>query len=76
MNLLDKRISASLLNGEASYDVTRKDVFHASGKRLMRRIASELGLVIRQYDLRSNLGGIGVSGEITLHSDTLYLQLS
>jgi hypothetical protein len=76
MNLLDEPISASLFNGEVSYNATRKHAFHASGKRLMRRIASELGLSSGQYCLRSNPGGIAVSGEITLHSDTLYLQLS
>lgn len=76
MNLLDELISVSLLNGEVSYDAARKHAFHVSGKRLMRRIGNELGLSSGHYDLHSNPGGIAVSGEITLHSNTLYLQLS
>ena len=76
MKLLDKTMTPSLLGGDVSYDDLRKQAFHKSAKRLLRRIADELGLVKGQYDLRSNLGGIAVSGEITLHTDTLYLQLS
>lgn len=76
MKLLDKTMTAVLLDGNVSYDALRKHAFHLAGKRLMRRIAGELGLTKGQYDLRSNLGGIAVSGEVTLHADTLYLQLS
>ena len=76
MKLLDKTMMAVLLGGDVSYDALRKHAFHLAGKRLMRRIAGELSLAKEQYDLRSNLGGIAVSGEVTLHTDTLYLQLS
>ena len=35
-----------------------------------------LGLGDGHYDLRSNGGGIAVSGEVTLHADRLYVQVS
>lgn len=76
MQLLDKKLKAALLGSDVSYDTLRKQAFHRTGKCLLQRIANALGLDKKQYDLRSNLGGIAVSGEIILHSDTLYLQLS
>ena len=59
-----------------SHDEDAKRQFHADGKRAMKRLADELGLGASDYDLRSNRGGIAVSGEITLHSDEVYVQLS
>lgn len=76
MQLLDQKLKAALLGGDVSYNELRKDAFHRAGKDLLRRIANVLGLEKKQYDLSSNLAGIAVSGEITLHSDSLYLQLS
>ncbi len=48
--------------------------FHKESKKLLKAIADILN--ITDYDLRSNMAGPAVSGEITLHSDNLYLQLS
>jgi hypothetical protein len=45
-------------------------------QRQLRRLAHALGLTRSHYDLSFNAGDIGVSGEITLHSDRLYVQLS
>ena len=42
----------------------------------LRRLATALGLKAGTYDLRSNPRGIAVSGEIILHSDHLYVQVS
>ena len=41
-----------------------------------RALAATLNLGDDQYDLRSNEAGIAVSGEITLHADRLYVQVS
>lgn len=76
MKLFDQQMKVALLGGDVSYDAWRKQAFHRAGKRLLKRIADQLGLTKGLYDLRSNLGGIAVSGEVTLHTDTLYLQLS
>jgi hypothetical protein len=39
-------------------------------------VATALGLKADTYYLRSNQAGIAVSGEITLHGDHLYVQVS
>jgi hypothetical protein len=53
-----------------------KALFHRYGKALLKRIAHDLGYIPSSYDLNSNLAGIAVSGEITLHTDDLYVQFS
>ena len=59
-----------------AYHPDRKEVFHQCGKALLARIAGDLGYGKGRYDLRSNKGGIAVSGEITLHTDDLYIQFA
>ena len=50
-----------------------KDRFHLESKRLLRILAKQLGLNAGYYELRSNKGGVAVSGEIILHSSSLYV---
>ncbi|MCP4618631.1 MAG: hypothetical protein GY844_19625 [Bradyrhizobium sp.] len=59
-----------------AYDAEAKRLFHSRAKSQLRRIARALGLEPDSYDLRSNEAGIAVSGEITLHGDHLYVQVS
>ena len=59
-----------------AYDAEAKRLFHSRTKSQLRRIATALGLEPASYDLRSNQAGIAVSGEITLHGDRLYVQVS
>jgi hypothetical protein len=59
-----------------AYDEERKRRFHAEARRRLTALAKELGLRPGSYDLRSNLGGIAVSGEITLHHEEVYIQVS
>ena len=56
------------------YAHERKATFHREGKKFLKELATELGL--SGYDLRSNMSGIAVSGEVTLHAPTLYVQIS
>jgi hypothetical protein len=75
------KISKALTTTEAlnSYSPegdARKRAFHKEGKKFLAKIAADLGLTKADYDLRSNVAGIAVSGEVTLHTDTFYLQLS
>lgn len=58
------------------HDEQAKAMFHAEGRRAMQRLADTLLLDKGTYDIRSNKGGIAVSGEITLHTDEAYVQLS
>lgn len=59
-----------------AYDAEAKRLFHSRAKSQLRRVATALGLKADTYDLRTNQAGIAVSGEITLHGDHLYVQVS
>jgi hypothetical protein len=59
-----------------SYDAHAKKVFHSEGRKALRRLADALGLADESYDIRVNRGGIAVSGEITLHGEGVYVELS
>ena len=59
-----------------AYDPDAKRLFHSQERRRLLELAAALSLDAGAYDLRSNQGGIAVSGEVTLHSDRLYVQVS
>ncbi|MBA3517439.1 MAG: hypothetical protein H0T75_07320 [Rhizobiales bacterium] len=59
-----------------AYDEAQKRRFHATARARLRQLAVELRLPAGSYDLRSNKGGIAVSGEITLHHEAVYVQVS
>ena len=53
-----------------------KDEWLRAGKKILKQLAKELGLVEGEYDLRVNKGGCAVSGDVYLHSDHFYVNLS
>src|ERR1700726_1453684 len=57
------------------YDPEVKQRFHTAARARLRRLATLLDFPPGSFDLRSNLGGIAVSGEITLHHDDVYVQV-
>jgi hypothetical protein len=59
-----------------SYDPEAKRLFHTHARRQLLALAAALRLTPCAFDLRSNQGGIAVSGEVTLHADHLYVQVS
>jgi hypothetical protein len=59
-----------------AYDPEAKRLFHTHARRRLLALAAALGFTPCTFDLRSNEGGIAVSGEITLHGDRLYVQVS
>lgn len=59
-----------------AYDAAQKRAFHAAARSRLRKLAGELEFPKGSFDLRSNLGGIAVSGEITLHHEGVYIQVS
>lgn len=54
----------------------RKARFHSSGRAFLRQLAKDLKLAKGSFDIRSNQGGVAVSGEVTLHHERLYVQIS
>ncbi len=59
-----------------AYDAKAKRAFHTQARRRLRLLGDALGLTRDGYDLRTTRAGIAVSGEITLHGDRLYVQVS
>ncbi|AOG02838.1 hypothetical protein [Bosea sp. RAC05] len=59
-----------------AYDVAQKRAFHAAATKVLRHLAVELDFKPGTFELRSNMGGIAVSGEITLHHKDVYIQVS
>lgn len=49
-----------------------KSLYHSRGKKLLKALAEKCEL---EGDLRSNKGGVAVMGEVTLHCDTIYIQI-
>ena len=58
-----------------AYDPEVKQRFHTAARARLRRLATTLGFPSGSFDLRSNPGGIAVSGEITLHHEDVYIQV-
>ena len=58
-----------------AYDGEQKKAFHRQARIALRALAKELRFPEGAYDLRSNRGGVAVSGEITLHHDRIYIQV-
>jgi hypothetical protein len=66
----------ALAHRGVGYDADAKRQFLADGRRAMRRLAEALGLPDGSYDVRSNPGGTAVSGEIILHGEEAWVELS
>ena len=60
----------------AYVDHATKRRWHSQAMAKLRVLAKELGLERGEYDLRSNFDSIAVSGEVTLHGDHVYVQVS
>lgn len=58
------------------YDENSKRRKASMYKAQLRKVAVALGLDKDEFDLRFNPGGIAVWGEVTLHTDSLYIQAS
>jgi hypothetical protein len=59
-----------------AYYPEQKRLFHQKARRQLQKLAAALDLGPGDYDLRSNKGGVAVSGEVVMHSDRLYVQAS
>ncbi len=57
------------------YDDAQKHAFHLASRRQLKALATALGFKPGSFEVCSNQGGIAVSGEVTLHADTLYVQV-
>ena len=62
-------------NKSCYYNVAQKTRFHLEAKRRLKQLAELLHLDTDDYDLQQNKAGSADSGEITLHTDRLYVQV-
>ena len=69
-------IMAGPINGYTAEAEENKAAFHREGRRELKKLAQALNLEPDDYDVRSNKAGIAVSGEVTLHTEEFYVQLS
>ena len=74
--LKSKPALVALARRGIGYDPEAKRAFHREARSALRVAARHLGLEPDQYDLRSNFAGPAVSGEITLHGEEVWVQLS
>jgi len=74
----------NMLVASAAYNEVNKRNFHRAAKTLLQRLALRLDMsgssdakagYGERSPIRSNKGGIAVSGEITLHYDRVYIQV-
>lgn len=54
----------------------KKPAFHADAKKFLREVAKVLGMPAGTYSVTSNPAGPAICGEVMLHSDDLYVQVS
>lgn len=71
---IPRSLLAPNINAYSDEGALAKAKFHTDGKKFMKELAVNLG-ISGQCDIHSNVAGIAVSGEITLHGDHIYVQL-
>ena len=76
MITVSKALLAHDINAYSDEGEQRKKAFHTAAKRFLKDLAAELRIPSSEYDLRSNVAGMAVSGEVTLDTDHLYVQLA
>ena len=68
--------TAGPLHGYSEAAARNKTLFHRLGKVLLRFMALDLGYAPGTFAVRNHFAGKAVSGDITLHTDELYVQFS
>lgn len=58
-----------------TYDSAVKNEFHKNAKSVLAEIGKRLGLAKSKFNVRSNKSGQGSTGDITFHSDKLYITI-
>jgi len=58
------------------YNDDFKARFHREARDRLVKLATMIPLEPGSFDLRNNRGGVAVSGEITLHAEAIYIQVS
>jgi hypothetical protein len=59
-----------------AYNEPQKHLFHREARKRLQALAEALCLPRRSYSIRSNKGGVAAAGEVTLHHESIYVQIS
>ncbi len=62
------------INAYEDWNARRKEAFHKAARSVAKQLAELLGWKPGSYDIRTNLAGIAVLGETTLHGESIYIQ--
>lgn len=68
------RTLAEIDAGFSTYDYYKKEELHRAARAALKKVAKAIGLAPGSFEIRSNKGGISVSGEVTLHGEQIYVQ--
>ena len=67
---------AQIMQQTIAYNAQLKAAFHREARKALKALATALQLAQGTFEIRSNQGGIAVSGEVTLHAEWFYVQVS
>jgi hypothetical protein len=73
--IVTKELFASTRNGFTPDVATKKQLFYLASTKLLLQLALELKLTSEDFVIRSNAGTKSASGELTLHGDSIFVQL-
>lgn len=65
-----------ILAKAATYHEDNKKKFKRAAMKWLKELSERLQLSEGSYDIRYNEGGVAVSGEATLHHESVYIQIS
>jgi hypothetical protein len=71
-----RRSMHTQIAGYSEDELDAKRMWHLQGRRILMHIAAKMGLTEDEYEISNNYAGPAVSGEITLHTDFVYIQFS
>lgn len=63
------------INANTTAGAERKRNFHRDAPKILAELADEIGLEKSSYEIKSNLGGQAVSGEVILHGEGIYIKM-
>ena len=71
-----RNLRGHMVDGYSDEGARRKASMHRNGKILLSFLADHAHMATDRVQVRSNLGGMAVSGEVTLHTDWVWAQVS
>ena len=70
------QIASTFCGAYDDHGFNDKKAFHRLATAYLKEFAGVLGLARGSYDVRSNKAGVACLGEVTLHGEGIYIQLS